>query len=235
MGYLNRKTGLGRRNWDRLPFKPQAVLFDLDGTLVETDIDFTAMKRGVLELAARYGQRDPSLQQLDILGVVRESAGQLPAPEADALRAEAEGFLAGIELRACEGAREIPHAAALLERLVAERIGIGIVTRNCRASAEWVLERFRLPHDVLLTRNDVLRTKPDPEHLLLALRQLAATPDRAVMVGDHRMDVEGGARAGMWTVGVLGPGRPDDFFDDLKPDRIVRSLREVLEWIFPSY
>ena len=218
----------------RLPFELQAVLFDLDGTLIASEIDFAAMKRGVLEIAARHGVSDATLVALDILGVIKESAGRLDAARAEALKAEAEAFLTEIEVRACLEAKPFPGACELLQKLAAEGIPVGIVTRNCRASADAVLSQFHLPHDLLLTRNDVANTKPHPEHLLVALRFLEAEPSHALMVGDHRMDIEGGKRAGVFTVGILAPDRPADFFDELKPDLVVRSLQEVMEWIFPS-
>ena len=57
-----------------LPKLVDAVLFDLDGTLVETNIDFPLMKREVLALAARHGLDTGGLVELDILGVVERAA-----------------------------------------------------------------------------------------------------------------------------------------------------------------
>ena len=51
------------------------------------------------------------------------------------------------------------------------------------------------------------------------------------MVGDHWMDVQAGKAAGMATVGILTPGRPDDFFAAHPPDRLIRDLRELIGWI----
>ena len=60
-----------------------------------------------------------------------------------------------------------------------------------------------------------------------------ACASRAVMVGDHVMDVLGGKAAGTRTVGVLTPDRPSDFFRLAAPDAVVRSLPELRAWISP--
>jgi phosphoglycolate phosphatase len=80
----------------------------------------------------------------------------------------------------------------------------------------------------------VARVKPDPEHLLAAAAALGVAPERALMVGDHVMDVRAGRAAGMGTVGLLGPERPSGFFDGEAPDLVVRDLRELKTWISPS-
>jgi phosphoglycolate phosphatase len=99
---------------------------------------------------------------------------------------------------------------------------------------EQVLTRVPLPHGILLTRDEVVRVKPDPEHLLQAAAALGVCPARTVMVGDHVMDVRAGRAAGMGTVGLLTAGRPPDFFEQEAPDLVLRELRELGEWISPS-
>ena len=81
------------------------------------------------------------------------------------------------------------------------------------------------------TRSEVARVKPHPDHLLCALERLSVEPTRAVMVGDHWMDVQAGRAAGMATVGILSAGRPADFFSREPPDLLIRELRELVAWI----
>lgn len=209
-----------------------AVLFDLDGTLVETRIDFDGMRWEVLRLAREAGVAAEPWVGLDVLGILDRVAAAAPDPAA--LRAAAEEALTAIELEACPGAREMAGAGELLRSLDAAGIRVGIVTRNCRRAVEQVLARISLPHAVLLTRNEVTRVKPDPEHLWQAAGALGVPPARAVMVGDHRMDVRAGKAAGMGTVGLLTPGHPDDYFAPEAPDLVLRDLRELAAWISPS-
>jgi len=214
------------------PPPPRGVLFDLDGTLVASPLDFPMMKRAVLEVVADHGVDPAPLADLDILAIVEAALRR--AGRGSEFAAAAEARLAEIELAASAEATAIPGAEALLGELCRAGLAVGIVTRNCRVAACAMLERFKLPHQVLVTRGDVARVKPDPLHLLTAATQLAVVPEECVMVGDHRMDVLAGRAAGMRTVGFLTAERPPGFFDDLMPDLVVRQLCEVRPWIFPS-
>ena len=210
----------------------RAVLFDMDGTLVETDIDFPLMKREMLALGERYGIPASELQGLDILGVVDGVAARLQeqgrATEADRVRQEAFDRLEAIELVHCRDARPIPGATELLHALREAGLKVGIVTRNCRSGVRLSLERTGISADVLLTRDDVIRTKPHPDHLHQALETLGVRPEEAVMVGDHWMDIQGGKAAGTRTIGFLRPSRPRDLFDKVAPDLVITSLTELI-------
>jgi phosphoglycolate phosphatase len=207
----------------------RAVLFDLDGTLVHAPIDFPAMKRAVLAEIAAAGLDPEELRSLDILAAVAAARERLPEPQRFLDRCEAA--LVRLELEACEHAGEAEGAAETLRWLLDEGMRVGIVTRNCRQAVERVLSRIPLPHEVLLTRADTPRVKPDPLHLHLALERLEVAPEHALMVGDHLMDVAGGKAAGMRTVGVLTPERPVGFFEDACPDAVIRALPELRLWI----
>lgn len=210
----------------------RAVLFDLDGTLVHTHIDFDRMKREILELVASTGLAPEPYREQDILGILRAAAPLLE--DATEFLAEAEAALVRIELAACSGATEAEGAAETLRWLQARGIRVGIVTRNSPQAAARVLRQIPLPYEVLLTRADTPRVKPDPLHLHLALERLGALPEYSVMVGDHRMDVQAGHAAGMRSVGVLTPERPAGYFDTLCPAAVIRALPELKSWISPS-
>jgi phosphoglycolate phosphatase len=147
--------------------------------------------------------------------------------------AEAEAALVRIELAACAGAREAEGAAETLGWLLDRGLRVGIVTRNSPQAVAQVLSQISLPHEVLLTRADTPRVKPDPLHLRLALERLEALPEYSVMVGDHRMDVQAGQAAGMHSVGVLTSERSPGYFDALSPDAVIRALPELKTWISP--
>ncbi|HLV79220.1 MAG TPA: HAD family hydrolase [Chthonomonadaceae bacterium] len=214
-----------------------AALFDLDNTLIETHIDFPGMKREMLALVGRYGLDPAPLAAFDILGVVEaacqalESAGR--APEVERLRAEAFARLAEIETAACAAPVEMEGAAELLELLRARGVPVAIVTRNCRTVSERLLAHGRLSCDALLTRDDVARVKPHPDHLRAALAALARKqgvqvlpPQASLMAGDHWMDVAAGQAAGLRTIG-LRRNRPPEFFADAMPDLLVNDMAEL--------
>jgi phosphoglycolate phosphatase len=215
-----------------MPFENiRAVLFDLDGTLVHTHIDFARMRQTILEHLVRHNIGPEEYQGKDVLSILTAAAGRLE--DAREFLAQAEAELVSIELAACEGAYAAEGAAPTLHWLRDRGIRVGIVTRNSRQAVDRVLSQLPLPYDVLLTRADTPRVKPDPLHLHLALDRLGVPPERSVMVGDHLMDVLGGRAAKMHTLGVLTPERPPDYFKAAEPDGVIRALPELRTWISP--
>lgn len=206
----------------------RAVLFDMDGTLVETKIDFALMKREMLALGERHGIPASELHGLDILAAVKAIVNRLDPAEADRVHREAFDTLERIELAHSDSVHIIDGALELLSALRDAGIRIGIVTRNCRNAVRVSLDRTGVFHDVLLTRDDVHNTKPHPEHLLRAMDLLGVQPDESLTIGDHWMDIQGGRAAGTRTIGFLRPDRPEGFFDVCPPDLIIRDLEELL-------
>ncbi len=221
-----------------------AALFDLDNTLIETHIDFPAMKQRTLALVAEQNMNVDSFRDLDILSIVEAATELLRARSsasdiATAFRNRAFQMLAEIEEAECANPVELPGARDFLERLHRRPIPIGIVTRNCRAVSERLIAQGGFACDALLAREDVVRTKPDPGHLREALAILAklyppaVSADRCVMVGDHWMDVAAGRAAGMRTVGLLR-GRPASFFAPSLPDLLCQDMAELNSLVRPE-
>jgi phosphoglycolate phosphatase len=204
----------------------RAALFDLDGTLVHTHIDFSAMKGAVLAIAAEAGVDTEELRDRDSLAIVRDVRGRLGA-EAPRFVAKCEAAMVACELAALGGAEEAYDAGAFLAWLRARQVRIGIVTRNSGAAVGMLLRRIRLPHDVLLTRDDVPRTKPDPVHLQMALERLGADRAEAVMVGDHHMDIVAGRAAGVRSIAIAHGKLDETSFASCPPDSFVRSFAEL--------
>ena len=215
-----------------------AVLFDLDGTLVETNIDFPLMKREMVALAVEAGMSPLDVQSLDILGIVRAAVDFVSDARGNAeamrLRGKAMRILEDIEMRHAGKTTEIPFARELVEMLRARGVRLGIVTRNCRAACELSLRITGIRIEALICREDANSHKPHPEPVLLALERLNARAGNSIMIGDHTMDICSAKSAGTKTIGFLRPGRTDDFFDAVAPDLVARDLREVLDAIIDS-
>ncbi len=210
----------------------RAVLFDLDGTLIETHIDFPAMTEAMQRLARANSVPESVTDGKDILGLVDAAAEDVQGRGGDgaALRRTAFAELEAMEVVGCSHPVLLPGTRELLLELVGRGVKVGIVTRNCRTVSVGLLARFALPHHLLLSRDDVEKTKPHPEHLWDALRLLGEPANQAAMVGDHWMDIQAGVRAGCAaTLGVLG--RNDaDWFAPCPPTALARDLREVMPW-----
>ncbi len=208
----------------------RAVLFDLDGTLIETHIDFPAMMQAMHTLARNAGVPEAVTEGKDILSFVEAAADYLQARRKNgtALRREAFAQLEALEVAGCAHPVLLPGTPELLAELARNKIKIGIVTRNCRRVSESLLSQFDLPYDLLLTRDDVTRTKPNPEHLWDALKCLAVSPAEAAMVGDHWMDIQAGQKAGCAaTLGILGTHHAK-WFAPCPPTGLVRDPSAAL-------
>ena len=185
--------------------KPSAVLFDLDGTLVDTAPDFI---RCLNELRASH-----SLDALPA-ALIRQSVS-------DGARAMVRiGFgldhrepgytqlhRAFLDLYETGLAREtalFDGMDDLLRSLEARQIPWGIVTNKPLRFAAPLIKALDLDQRcaALVCPDHVAQSKPDPEALLLACSQTQAAPQRAIYVGDHNRDIEAGRNAGMATIAV---------------------------------
>ena len=183
-----------------------AIIFDFDGTMATLNVDFSEMRRCLVNHLAAYGVPAESMERVFILEMV-ENAKDIIAKEnpdrATQYHREAIQLIETIELQAAAEARLFDETEAMLSELKARKIRTGIVTRNCRAALETVYPGVYSAVDVVLTRNHIARVKPDPEHLRQALSMLEVQPERSAMVGDHPMDIQLGLAVGAITVGVL--------------------------------
>jgi phosphoglycolate phosphatase len=210
----------------------RACLFDFDGTLVVQVIDFDRMRALTLDVVAHHGLAREAYAGMYVLEMIERACADLggagdATASALAFAADAQQAVLQCELEGATSSVALPGVVETLARLQARGIGVGIVTRNCREAVEQVLARTRIPHDVLLTRDDVPHVKPDPRHLLAALAHLGAAPQNAIMCGDHPMDVIAGRRAGMATVGVLPAGCPPTHFAEVAPDLVLGGVGEL--------
>lgn len=211
----------------------QAALFDLDGTLVETGIDFAKLRQATLQLIAEYGVDTSPLQTLDVLGAIEHAVQQLKANglEEQSTQLRTRGFarLQAMEMAYCAAPRPVQGVYELLSALQQRNVRIGIITRNDRIVSLRTLEQLQIPYELLVSRNDVQRVKPHPEHVLVALQQWNVPPARCVVVGDYWMDVQAGKAAGCRTVGIWRPDTPINPFRNHPPDLLVHALYELMQ------
>jgi phosphoglycolate phosphatase len=204
----------------------RAALFDLDGTLVRTFIDFPAMRRAMRDLSDRWGTTAATAGHDDILGIVERMTEALGPAQGEGARREAYALLEAMEQEGCAHPEPVPGASDLLRSLRRVRgIRIAIITRNCRRIAESLLDRMDLEHDLLVAREDTPEYKPHPAPLLFACRHLGVAPSDALMVGDLWADVAAGRAASVrFTIGIQWPHDPPDRFARCPPDVEVTSL-----------
>ncbi|MBL6753509.1 MAG: HAD-IA family hydrolase [Pseudomonadales bacterium] len=177
----------------------ECVLFDLDGTLVDTAPDFVIALNLLL---AQHGKQ--ALDACVISRTVSDGAKALVSL-GFGIDDKAEGFaplhtdLLALYLKQIETTRSVlyPGMESLLDSL--ERAGIpwGIVTNKPRLYATALLSRLSLLSrcPVLVCPDDVEEKKPHPESLFLALSTLQCKPERCVYIGDHIRDMQAAKNA----------------------------------------
>jgi len=186
-----------------VPNQLEAVLFDMDGLLVDTEPLWFETEADVMaRLGAPWTEQD---QEQLLGGSMDNTVGYLlaratrPAPPADVARWMTEGMLR----RAAEGRVVVrPGARALLDEVARAGLPFALVTGSQRPFTEAVLAStgFRFP--VTVTGDDVTRTKPDPEPYLLAAKLLDADPGQCVALEDSPNGVASATTAGCFVVAV---------------------------------
>jgi phosphoglycolate phosphatase len=181
----------------------KALVFDFDGTLARLTINFALMRRRVVKLVRAAGVRDAELERLHVLELVEAAAAGLPPEGAASLRAKCAAAIEAVEFAGASRARLLPGVVKALDSLRREGIRVGVITRNCRRAVLTAAPHLLAHADALLARDDVPRTKPDPDHPLRCLSLIGADGTPAALVGDHTMDMETAHAAGLMSVGVL--------------------------------
>jgi phosphoglycolate phosphatase len=212
----------------------KAVLFDLDGTLIDTAPDFI---RIINLLCADAGIEAPS--NALIRAQVSEGARamvKLVRPDLD-LNSEdllllRQRFLQIYAENIAVDTCLFPDMDALLKQLEQHDIAWGIVTNKPRGLSELLLAALDLTARcaVLVCPDDVTHTKPHPEPMYLAAQQLGIAPGHIVYVGDHPRDIDAGRAAGMPTILAAYGYLPPEHRDDLsawQADYIVQDVPEM--------
>ncbi len=190
-------------------FKVSAVLFDFDGTLVTLEIDFPLMRRRVNEVIASFGVPQHILTAPFSWERIEQAASwlaQFDPKRARKLEQIAKAIIVEMEDEAAKIAVPPKDVLPTLQALRAKGIKVGLVTRNSMNAVSTVLSRHPLPFDVIVTRDHVRSLKPNPEHLLFALKQLNVNPFRerfqAAFVGDHPSDMQVALKIGLVPIGI---------------------------------
>jgi HAD superfamily hydrolase (TIGR01509 family) len=193
--------------------EPPALLFDLDGTLIDSVYQHVlawqeALSNVGIELAVwKIHRRIGMSGGLFVTGLLRETGGALSAGDIRALDlAHAEAFA-----RRRDTVRPLPGARELLAALTQQGVAWAIATSGLAVAAQPALDMLGLPADTpLVTRDQVRHAKPDPDLFLAAAARVGADIGNAVVVGDSIWDLLAARRAGALGVGLLSGGYGSD-------------------------
>jgi HAD superfamily hydrolase (TIGR01509 family) len=210
----------------------RALIFDLDGTLVDTVYAHVfAWQRAFAEQALpidgwRIHRRVGMSGGLFARAAAREVGREFSADEVEALqRRHGELFRDLLPER-----RPLPGAVRLLEELRDLGLPYGIATSGRRPEIDASLEALRVPADVVVVaRGDVERAKPEPDLFLACAERLRTPADQCWVVGDAVWDLLAARRAGMLSVGLLTGGYGEAELTASGAFRVYRDAEELRE------
>lgn len=212
----------------------KAVVFDLDGTLMDSKIDYEKMGNRIRELLVSRGLPEPLEDRRKVYRVISGGAATLreyglPEASLEATMAEMETIMNDIELEALDAMELKPYARTVVAELHGEGLGLGVATRSHREYTLRGLKRYdmlRFFHQVV-ARDDVPYPKPDPRHLLYTIKLLGVDPGDTLFIGDTTTDLQTADAAGVEFVGYW---RDESWAQRLMEggcSRIVKDLREI--------
>lgn len=206
--------------------KINTVLFDLDGTLINTNDLIIESFLHTLNLyyPNKYGREDI----LPFLGpTLHETFVKMDPLRVDEMIAVYRKF------------NHDQHDALVtqfetvyetVQTLHEKGYKLGIVTTKIRQTVKMGLKLTGLDQffETVVTLDDVEHAKPHPEPVLLALKQLDSLPDQSIMVGDNHHDINSGKAAGTKTAGVAWTIKGTGHLEQFKPDYMLHRMSDLL-------
>lgn len=211
--------------------KLKAVLFDLDGTLIDTAPDFIFVVNKLLQEDSKAAI-DPALIRATVSDGSRaliRLAYELQEgdPRIDPLR---QRLLDLYEQHIAEHSRPFEGVQALLDNLGAADIPWGISTNKPEFYTRLLMAQLKLnpAPAIVLSPDQVPNAKPAPDSLFIACEHIGCEPAEAIYIGDHLRDIDCGRRADMPTIaaayGYIPPGQSAS---DWQADHIVSHAADI--------
>ncbi|WP_462411017.1 pyrophosphatase PpaX [Neobacillus sp. Marseille-QA0830] len=207
--------------------KITTLLFDLDGTLIDTNELIITSYLHTLEkfFPGKYTQKDV----LPFMGpTLHEAFGSIDQERVEEMIEEYRTFnIANHDALV----REFAGVHDTLKKLHEKGFKLGIVTTK---RLDVAMKGVRLMNldpffNVVIAYDHVIKTKPDPEPIHKALEKLNSTPDETIMVGDNFHDILGGKNAGTKTAGVAWAFKGRDYIANYEPDYILDHMTDLLK------
>ncbi|MEE9289086.1 MAG: HAD family hydrolase [Bacteroidota bacterium] len=210
--------------------KLSCVIFDLDGTLAQTNqLIFAAFNH----VAQQYVSKTYSPEEITAMfgppeeAAVESMVGQVHSREAMSSLLEYYGDHHG------EFAWIHPGVEEMLEYLKSRNVRLGLFTGKGRSTTEITLVEFGLKRffDVIVTGNDVVSHKPSAEGIRKILRAMNLKTECAVFVGDSINDIRAAREAGVLIASVVYDSFAKEKVLEMNPDLVFHSVDGLFSWV----
>lgn len=211
------------------------MIFDLDGTIIRSEIDLPGMKRRMIRVLEANdippGLLTPNQTTVDILIKAEEiwRENDKPENEIEEIHKVIEEIMNHAELTAIPMINEVEGATKTLIKLKMKGLRLAVLTRSHRAYAVEVLKKIgAYEHfDLILGRGETPRPKPYPEALQHTAKLLGLSLREVCFVGDHQIDASAASNAGCLFIGVRTGPRGDDSWTRGEPEILLDSIRDL--------
>lgn len=214
----------------------RGVLFDLDGTLLDTAPDFVAACNAA---SLEFGLAPQNLDVLrpyvtDGAPAMLDFVASLNGTIIEDFEALHERMLELYEANIALETRYFSGIAEVLDQLEVRGLGWGIVTNKISRFTDPLLEALGIATRAgcVISGDTTAHAKPHPLPMLEASRRIGLPPDACVYIGDHRRDIEAGKNAGMATLAALyGYVPADDPAHQWGADALLKHPKDILAWL----
>jgi phosphoglycolate phosphatase-like HAD superfamily hydrolase len=208
----------------------EGIIFDLDGTLIKSKIDFIEMKQKIFRYYKSIGGTPESIHSsLLIPDIVSKILDYADNPELiQQMLERVNKIMNEIEIKHVDDAIPIPGVEEALLFLHKRGIKMSVLTRSCREYAIKCLEKVRFITfiDHLIARDDFHQSKPDPTPTLILAEKMRLNPDKILIVGDHALDLQCAKSANMPFLGVLTGSYTEKQFNKLNSP-FISNLKKI--------
>ncbi|GGA49677.1 pyrophosphatase PpaX [Paenibacillus physcomitrellae] len=210
--------------------KIETILFDLDGTIVNTNELIIKCFQHVME---KQGQ--PGYGREKIIPFM----GQTLEQQLEAFTGMTDVELLVKDYRAYQAIhhdaliQEFPHVDEVMAKLHEQGYTLGVVTTKVKASTDRVLEMFGMKKylSTIVTLEDVEFPKPDPQPVLTAVERLGANPATTLMVGDSPADIQSALAAGVKAAGVAWSLKGKEKLLEYGPHYMLDDMRDLYQLV----
>lgn len=203
------------------------VLFDLDGTIIDTN---ELIISSFLDVLGRHYPNEVYTRERIIphMGATLEAQLRIFSGREDVTDL-VKDYRTYNNAHHDEMVRQFPHVLEVMDTLYHRGVTLGVVTTKIQSTAMRSLETLGLLKYMaaIVTVEDVEHPKPHPEPVLTAVQRLYADPSRTIMVGDSGADIQAANTAGVKSAGVAWSLKGVEVLQKYNPDYILNDMRDI--------